>query len=447
MLNFQQVTMPYLAAFVPSHWRVIHVDEAAEPVDFSLRPDLVAITFHTPSAQHAYNTAARFRQRRIPVALGGPHVTLVPDEAQNHADVIFVGEAEKQWPIFLAEFEKGQYRPRYECDESPDIEHVPQPRKDLFHRRDYTAGVLFATRGCAFRCDFCAIAVMYPGGRRKRDVQAVAREYASFRGKVVIFWDDNIAGDLNYAKDLFRALALERKWWSSQASIHAAKDDEFLELAARSGCKQLFLGLESVSQGSLDGVSKRFNRVDEYGRAIEKIHSHGIAVQVGIVFGFDNDTESVFAETGSFLESCGVQNATFNILIPFPGTPLYRRLDAEGRILTRDWSKYNGRCDVVFQPRQMSPEALLAGYQSAVKRFYSLESVATRLWRSPEQLFWTLPLNLAYSFALRREIGWRQRPKGSFSSLARWHSRNPSNQHQDPSEVDQKASYAHPPDC
>jgi len=392
--------MPYLAAFAPSHWRVLHVDEAVEPVDLEASADLVGMTFHTPSALHAYSLAARFRQRGIPVAMGGPHVTLLPEEAQSHADVIFVGEAESTWPRFLADFESGNHRARYSSD-PPTLDEAPRSRQELFHRRDHTSGVLFATRGCAHRCDFCTIAVMYQSRVRKRPVGAVAQEYASFRGKVVILWDDNIAGDMKYAKALFRALAPHRKWWSSQASVQAADDDEFLELAARSGCKQLFIGLESISQASVNEVSKAFNRVDEYARAIERIHSHGISVQAGIVFGFDNDPETIFEETLNFLEATGVQNATFNILTPFPGTRLYERLEAEGRILTRDWSKYNGRADVVFHPRHMTPEALLAGYQYANRRFYSWSSAFKRLIRSPVQLSWTLPLNLAYTLALR----------------------------------------------
>jgi len=401
VLNFQQITMPYLAAFVPLHWTVLHVDEAMEPVDFDAPADLVAITFHTPSAPHAYELAARFRQRGTTVALGGPHVTLMPDEAQTHADVIFIGEAEAHWPRFLAEFEAGHHRHRYCSTEPPGLDHVPMSRKDLFHRRDHTAGVLFATRGCAYRCDFCTVAVMYQSHLRKRPVESVAQEYASFRGKVIILWDDNIAGDIHYAKNLFRALAPHRKWWSSQASVHAANDDEFLDLAARSGCKQLFVGLESISQASVNEVSKGFNHVDQYASAIKRIHSHGIAVQAGIVFGFDHDTAAVFEETLHFLEATGVQNATFNILTPFPGTRLHQRLEAEGRILTRDWSKYNGRADVVFRPRHMSPATLLAGYQYANRRFYSCRNIYKRLSRSPVGLSWTLPLNLAYAFALR----------------------------------------------
>jgi radical SAM superfamily enzyme YgiQ (UPF0313 family) len=401
VLNFQQITMPYLAAFAPPHWTVHHVDEVVSAVDFGIEADLVAITFHTPTAPHAYALADRFRQRGIPVALGGPHVTLMPEEAQAHADVIFVGEAEATWPQFLREFEMGSHRPRYCSPEPPTLEHAPTARNDLFHRRDHTAGVLFATRGCPHRCDFCTLAVMYQSRVRQRPVHTVAAEYGSFSGKVIILWDDDIAGDPEYAKTLFRALAPHRKWWSSQAGIQAAYDDELLELAARSGCKQLFIGLESISQASVNEVQKRFNRVSEYGCAIERIHSHGIAVQAGIVFGFDHDQPGIFSETLDFLEAAGVQNATFNILTPFPGTPLYQRLESEGRILTRDWSKYNGRADVVFRPEQMSPEELLAGYQYANRRFYSWRSVRRRLSRSPVGLPWTVPLNLAYSFALR----------------------------------------------
>ncbi|MFO1477841.1 MAG: radical SAM protein [Verrucomicrobiota bacterium] len=402
VLNFQQITMPYLAAFVPPDWSVQHVDEAVQPVDTKAAVDLVAITFHTPSAPHVYAMADQFRQRGVTVALGGPHVTLLPGEAQEHADAIFVGEAEEEWPRFLRDFAAGRHAARYEAAEAPSLDSAPMARKDLFHRRDHTAGVLFATRGCPYHCDFCTVAVMSQSRFRKRPVQAVAREFGSFGGRVIILWDDNIACDRDYAKALFRELAPHRKWWSCQASIHAGDDDEFLDLAARSGCKQLFIGLESVSQASVNGVSKGFNRVAEYARAIDRIHAHGIAVQAGLVFGFDHDTPPVFAQTLDFLETAGVQNATFNILTPFPGTPLFARLESEGRILTRDWNRYNGRADVVYQPLGMTPEQLLEGYRYANRRFYSLNSIRKRLGRSPTGLWWTLPLNLAYAAAWNR---------------------------------------------
>ena len=398
-LNLQQITMPYLAARVPPGWQVSHIDEEAEAIDWSERPDIVGITFHTPSAYHAYDLAARFRSRGVCVVMGGPHVSLLPEEAAEHADVIFVGEAEGLWEEFLHGFPGGTHLRVYRQTGPVSLESAPAARKDLYHRRDFTNGVLFATRGCPNHCDFCSIVVMYPHGLRQRPIAEVAAEYGSFRGKRIIFWDDNLTADRQYAKDLFRAITPYRKWWSSQATIQAAQDDELLDLAARSGCKQLFLGLESVSQASMTEARKGFNRVQDYARFVQRVHEHGIAVQAGIVFGFDHDTPAIFQDTLDFLEDAAVQNATFNILTPFPGTPLFARLDAEGRILTRDWSKYNGRSDVVFQPKQMSPPELLAGFEYANQRFYSLRSVARRLSRSPVQLWWTLPLNLAYTAA------------------------------------------------
>jgi radical SAM superfamily enzyme YgiQ (UPF0313 family) len=395
-LNFQQITMPYLAARVPTNWRVTHVDEEAEKIDWAQRPDVVGITFHTPSADHAYDLSARFRAHGACVVMGGPHVTLVPEEAALHADAIFIGEAEGLWEDFFDGFVRGEYQRVYRRCDAAKLEGAPVARKALFHRRDLASGVMFATRGCPNHCDFCAIAVMYPHGLRKRPVAEVAAEYASFKGSRIIFWDDNITADRQYAKDLFRAIAPHRKGWSSQASVQVGRDEEVLEAAARSGCKQLFLGLESISQSSVNEVRKGFNRVEEYAEAVRRVHAHGIAVQAGIVFGFDHDTPAIFKETLDFLEAVGVQNATFNILTPYPGTPLFAKLESQGRILTRNWSRYNGRTDVVFQPRQMSAEELLAGFRYANQRFYSLRSVAKRLSRSPVQIGWTLPLNLAY---------------------------------------------------
>ena len=418
-LNFQQITMPYLAAMVPSAWHVTHVDEEAEDIDWTDQPDVVGITFHTPSAYHAYSLAARFRSRGACVVMGGPHVTLLPEEAGRHADVIFVGEAEGLWEEFLNGFVTGTYRRVYRQAGPTSLEGIPMARKTLFHRNDFTSGVLFATRGCPNRCDFCSIVVMYKHGLRKRPIAEVAAEYGSFHGKRIIFWDDNIAADKKYAKQLFGAIAPYRKWWSSQATIQSAQDDELLDAAARSGCKQLFLGLESVSQSSMKEVRKGFNRVEDYARVVQRVHAHGIAVQAGIVFGFDNDTPAIFKDTLDFLEEAGVQNATFNILTPYPGTPLFQRMDAQGRILTRDWRKYNGRTAVVFQPKQMSVDEVLAGFRYANRRFYSLPSVAKRMWRSPVQIWWTLPLNLTYA------VSWASAPWGARRQWAGARRRSP----------------------
>lgn len=396
VINFQQVTMPYLASLTPFHWEVEHIDEGQEQIDFNIKVDLVGITFHTPSANHVYQVSSEFRKRGIPVVLGGPHVSLLPDEAEKYSDAIFIGEAEDIWVEFLCDFEKGSYKKRYAQKQPSSLVNLPMARKDLFHRKDHSDGILFATRGCPNDCEFCALTIMYNHSYRKRPVREVAAEYGSFKGKVIIFWDDNIAADPNYAKALFKEITPYKKWWSSQTSIHAGWNDELLKRAAESGCKQLFLGLESVSQISLDHANKSFNKVEDYAEIIERIHSYGISVQVGIIFGFDEDDTSIFEKTIAFLEKTGVQNATFNMLTPYPGTPLFRRLENEGRILTYDWSKYNGRRDVVYKPKNMTQEELLEGFNWVNSQFYSLKSIRRRLSKSKAGLWWTLPLNLSY---------------------------------------------------
>jgi radical SAM superfamily enzyme YgiQ (UPF0313 family) len=403
-IGFQQCTMPYLAAFFPKTWQVTHVDEECENVDYDASYDLVGLTFHTPCAHHAYAIAERFRAQDTPVIMGGPHVTLVPDEAQQHATAIFIGEAEKTLPQFIADFEHGVIKRRYECGEPPSLSGLPFSVKELFHRSDHTAGILIATRGCPNSCAFCTIYKIYGQCFRMRPVDEVAREFGSFRGKVIVFWDDNIAADLAYGKELFRALTPHKKWWTAQASIAVGYDDEWLELAAKSGCKHLFIGFESILQQSLNREGKAFNRVDEYLRVIENIHAHGIGVQPGIVFGFDEDTPDVFMRTVDFLEAAGVQNATFNMLTPYPGTVLFERLEQEGRILTYDWSQYDSRTHVVFQPANMSREELLAGFNAVNRRFYTARSIWRRLSKSPVGLYWTLPLNLIYLYLFARKI-------------------------------------------
>jgi radical SAM superfamily enzyme YgiQ (UPF0313 family) len=400
-IKFQQCTMPYLAAFFPPDWNVVHIDEETHFVDYVGDYDLVGLTFHTPCCYHAYEIADRFRAKGVIVIMGGPHVTLVPDEAAEHADSIFIGEAENTFPLFFADYERGTIKHRYEDDGIVDLSRAPLLQKQHFHRADHTAGTMFATRGCPNSCEFCCIACMYQNRFRFRPVSEVVKDFSSFKGKVIVFWDDNISANMIYAKDLFRALVPYKKWWTSQASICAGEDDEFLELAYKSGCRHLFIGFESISQMSLDGANKGFNKVERYRDIIRRIHAHGISIQAGIVFGFDCDTPSVFCDTLTFLQENGIAQATFNMLTPYPGTPLFERMKAEGRILTEDWLKYNSRTNVVYQPKNMTPEELLTGFNYVNREFYRISSVFHRIWKSKVNLFWTLPLNLIYHVLLK----------------------------------------------
>ncbi|MDR2736675.1 MAG: B12-binding domain-containing radical SAM protein [Gracilibacteraceae bacterium] len=401
-IKFQQCTMPYLAALFPGDWQVTHIDEETQPIDYAASYDLVGLTFHTPCCYHAYEIAETFRELGVMVIMGGPHVTLVPDEAGQHADSIFVGEVENTFSRFLDDFEAGNIQKRYTDSGPVNLAKAPLLCKQHFHRADHTAGTMFATRGCPHACEFCVIACIYKNKFRRRPIPEVVKDYAAFKGKVVVFWDDNISADPEYAKEMFTAIAPYKKWWTSQASIKAGEDDEFLELAYKSGCRHLFIGFESVSQMSLDSANKSFNKVERYKEIIRRIHAHGISIQAGIVFGFDCDTPDVFDETLAFLRENGIAQATFNMLTPYPGTPLFDRLKGEGRILTEDWSKYNSRTDVVFRPRQMSPEELLDGFTYVNHEFYRLGNIVGRLFRSRTNLYWTLPLNLIYWGLLKR---------------------------------------------
>jgi radical SAM superfamily enzyme YgiQ (UPF0313 family) len=213
-------------------------------------------------------------------------------------------------------------------------------------------------------------------------------------------WDDNIGANREYAKELFRAIAPLKRWWTSQATRDVAFDEEYLQLAAESGCKAFFIGLESISQESLNGSNKKHNVVSSYREAVARLHGHGIAIQAGTVFGFDQDERTIFRDTLDFFRDIAIDSATISVLIPFPNTPLFRRLDAEGRILTRDWSKYDGKKHVVFQPARMSPEELLMGTEWMARRFYSAGSIAERMWKSRTGLWWNVLRNVGYNLAL-----------------------------------------------
>src|SRR5271169_4619576 len=257
IIRFPQLTMPLLAAYTPSHWRVTHTDEVVQRVRFDKPFSLVAITANTASAPHAYNLASRYRSLGIPVVIRGPHATLMPDEVALHADAVVVGEGELVWPRVLRDCENGRLERLYCDDRFPDLKGTPPPRWDLIKGRVYGKGVSIATRGCPFACDYCSIPAMYRRRMRYRPIGEVVDEIRRMPGRALILWDDNIGADRNYAKELFQAIAPLRRWWTSQTTHDVAFDDEFLTLAARSGCKAFFIGHESVSQKSLNYANKK----------------------------------------------------------------------------------------------------------------------------------------------------------------------------------------------
>lgn len=411
--SFPRLTLPLLAALTPSQHSIRLIDESVEDIDFDADVDLVGISLLTFLAPRGYEIADRFRERGIKVVLGGMHASALPEEALVHADAVVVGEAEEIWPTLLEDFQRGELKRIYKFGRRPSLQGLPRPRLDLLKREGYlNANCVQATRGCPFGCDFCAVTDFFGNSYRLRPIDEVVEEVASLPGRGFVFVDDNIAGNRAYAKELFSALIPLGKSWGSQCHLGLADDSELLSLAAKSGCSHMFIGVESISQANLKGVRKSFNKVSKYEESIARFHDQGIVVNAGMIFGLDEDDDSVFPTTVEFLEKNRVELTLFNILTPLPGTRLYARLEEEGRIIDREWSHYDGR-HVVFRPKRMSPETLSDGFFWAFHHLYSWRSMLTRLPRSKARKIPLYYVNFAYRHILKRI------PKGGLTPLAK----------------------------
>jgi len=396
VFRFPYLALTTLAALTPPDVTVRLIDENAEDLDWQPNPDLVGISLMTPLAPRGYEIAAAYRRRGIPVVLGGIHATMMPEEASNHADAVVVGEAERLWPQVIADARQGHLQPLYRENAYAPLDHLPLPRRELLLRKAYFfVNTLQTTRGCPFDCEFCSVTQFYGHTYRLRPIAEVEREIQNLEGRFVFFVDDNLVGDRMYARELFQRLIPYRLKWASQASITIAKDAELLRLAQQSGCLGLFIGLESLSQKTLQDMGKSFNRVDSYRDRIKRIHSYGIGIQGSFIFGNDGDTPAIFEDTLRFTEETRLDAALFSILTPFPGTRLYHKMRSEGRILSRDWNRYDMN-HVVFQPRGMSPQQLQQGFNWAYRRLYSWPSIARRLMGIRRNLQLFGPQNIGF---------------------------------------------------
>lgn len=403
-LRYMPLTLPTLAALVPKELNatVACIDEGIGDVDLYLQSDLIAMTVITGTAPRAYELAAHFRCRGIPVVLGGPHVTLVPDDAQPHADSIVVGYAEEEWPRLLRDVAAGRLQPRYTQAEEFCLSGYPWPDRSVLPRWKYsTANVFEASRACIHNCEFCVVPAAWGRKPFKKPVQAIVDDIRRQRARRALFIDLNLISDREYATELFQALLPLRIEWYGLATTMLCDDMPLLDLAARSGCRGLLMGLESISKRNLRRSSKGFNDPDKYVQVVARLHEHRIALQGCFVFGLDEDTPEVFLKTASFAVEMGIDLPRFAVVTPFPGTELYRRLEKEGRILTRNWEKYDGQ-HVVFQPAQMSVEELQQGTEAAWKHAYSWSSLTSRLCRTAAPLHVALFTNLSYRYYAHR---------------------------------------------
>lgn len=404
VFRFPYLALTTLAALTPADVTVRLIDENAEDLDTQTKTDLAGISLMTPLAPRGYEIAAVYRQRGVPVVLGGIHATMMPEEAGAHADSVVVGEAERLWPQVVADARQGQLQPLYRENGYAPLAHLPTPRRELLKRKAYFfVNTVQTTRGCPFDCEFCSVTQFFGHTYRLRPVDEVEREIRNLEGRFVFFVDDNIVGDRGYARDLFRRLIPYRLKWASQASLTVGKDPELLDLAQRSGCMGLFIGLESLSQKTLKEMGKSFNRVDSYRDRIKRIHDHGIGIQGSFIFGSDGDSPAIFEDTVRFTEETRLDAALFSILTPFPGTRLYHKMRSEGRILSQDWSRYDMN-HVVFQPRGMSSRQLQQGFHWAYRRLYSWPSIARRLMGIRRNLQLFGPQNIGFRRAWQETV-------------------------------------------
>ncbi len=398
------LTLPTLASLVPPELEaeVVCIEEGIGDVDLAMSADLIGMTVITGTANRAYQLAAHFRGRGIPVVLGGPHVTLIPEDAQPHADAICVGYAEESWPELLRDFAAGQMKSRYDQRPGLKLENLPIPRRDLLPEKRYlTSNVFEATRGCIHNCDFCVVPAAWGRKPFQKPVEDVLTDIRQKGARKLIFVDLNIIADREYALRLFRALAPLGVQWYGLATTLLGDDAELLEACAASGCRGLLMGLESISMENLRGSHKSFNAPEKFMALVQKLHAHGIALQGCFVFGLDHDGPDVFSKTARFAIEAGIDLPRFAIVTPFPGTALYKRLDGEGRLLTRNWELYDGQ-HVVFQPRGMSEEELQLGTQAAWKHAYSWGGMARRLLKTASPWPVAIGANLGYRFYGRR---------------------------------------------
>jgi radical SAM superfamily enzyme YgiQ (UPF0313 family) len=401
-----------IAALTPPSVDLRVVDEAVEDVPDDFAPDVVGISVEASTSPRAYALAERFRAARTTVVLGGVHVTLNPEEARRHADAIVVGEAQPTWPRLLEDFGRGGLQGTYRVPGLADLDAAPAPRRDLVAApQRHPPWVVLASRGCPFGCEFCALAACTRRAVRFREPAAVAEEIRGLPAGPVLFVDDNIYASAEAATRLFRALRPLRRRWVAESTWHIAFDREALLLARDSGCLGLFVGFDSINRQP--GVAKvpGDGAEEKYIEAIGRIVASGIACDAAFVFGFDGDDESVFERTLRVVREGGANLTCFNVLVPYPGTPLFRRLEREGRITERDWSRYASP-NVCFRPRRMSASRLYEGTLQAQKEWLSLPNVARTAALTTLRLGWARGL-LALKMNLAQRRNW---PFGTFGT-------------------------------
>lgn len=407
VFRFSMLSALNVAGSAPPYVQSSIVDENVEPIDFEAiirDADVVGISFMTFNAPRAYLIADRLRLVGKTVIFGGYHPTLNPEEAAEHCDAVCVGDAEGNVPKIFEDYKNGRLQKFYN-NPYENFRSLPA-NGDLLDDSQYIiSSVLQATRGCTNGCGFCSISAFYQRTFKAKPVSEVIAEIRKMKGKNVLFIDDNLGADVEYAKSLFCAMIPLKKNWYSQIGVNASKDPELLRLMRDSGCRGVFIGFESISQDSLEETSKGFNQAQYYKDAIARFHAHGIGVTGAFVIGFDHDRKDIIDSTCRFLREAGVDVLQLTTMTPFPGTRLFKEMEKQKRIFDKNWEHYD-LGHVVFQPRHFTPEELMDGHNRILGDFYSWTSIARRLARQirylrPKELALSLAISLGYRYKLK----------------------------------------------
>jgi radical SAM superfamily enzyme YgiQ (UPF0313 family) len=369
---FPPLGLATLAAYLPADADITLQDEHVEPLDLTDEPELVVIQVYITNASRAYRYADHYRKKGAHVCLGGLHVTSLPDEAAAHADTIFLGPGEDTFPEFLRDFKSGRAKARYAAPLGRTLDHLPPIRRDLIKRDLYLVpNSIVVSRGCPHHCDFCYKDAFFGKGTGfyVRKVDDALAEIDSLPGRHVYFLDDHLLGEPRFAAMLFDGMRGMGRVFQGAATVNSLLKPGLLEKAADAGLRSVFVGFENLDSNNLRDHGKVQNLGRDYNAAVRRVHEHGVMVNGSFVFGMDEDGPDVFDRTADWAVSQGIETATFHVMTPYPGTALFRRMEAAGRMLHRDWDLYDTR-HTVFRPARMTPGQLEYGYRHAYGRFY-----------------------------------------------------------------------------
>ncbi|MBT8379573.1 MAG: radical SAM protein [Ignavibacteria bacterium] len=375
-----------LAGMTPPIVEVEVLHEMVRPIDYNNDADFIAISFMDYLSPHAYQVAERFRIMGKTVIGGGKFASTHPDNVQPHFDSILVGEAQSIWPQMVQDMVKGKLKKRYEAGLSPSLDNIPPPRYDLVEKKYFTPIVTEATRGCPHSCTYCQLNIVRTP-HRKRPIQDVICDLKNTKGlpwykkKTVMLLDNNLGGDIKYAKDLLKEIA-KLKFWGigTQFSIECLRDDEFVDALSNANCRMAFLGMESLNEESLRDVQKKQNKVEEYKEYFDKLNRKGILTFSGLMFALDKDTKAYYDSLPEKLDEVGCSVILPSISIPLYGTPLYFKAKSEGRLIDGDLSHFEGD-HVLFKHKHLTEDEIYEAYRSVNKIFYSWINIFKRWLR------------------------------------------------------------------